>query len=713
MNSLEHYKEAVQWRWLLPEEVFDILTNHFALGCSVSMVPPECPPTGSVFLYDRRKCKRFRRDGHNWVTRKSAGRIREDHVKLRVGGAQRVAAAHAHSADSPAFHRRTYHLLAEESEAVFLSFVHYRACEPREDGSRKIRRDQGRAQQLAAERLEKQMADADLDWQNDGLSDEVLASTVSELFGDPPRQARIVEGAVDALTGLEVKPVKLERRQDRPPLVIVDALPLEFSVGADNRRMLVALDGHLLFDPLTRRPSDALPAAQLGVRFLFDAGEVVEVDATVVNACTLRCEAPARPEPARAAMQVVSRAENTLLSPASDLALEWHRPKARSPRPQDLPSNKVRVVERASDDEAAAKDDDVLRDDEALASLPEAELDEAVERLVLRVVAQMSKLARTDADLADELDAPDRHGLSLLHYCALYNLSSVIAELLALGARPDGRAGVAMTPLHLAAGAGHAGVVKALLEGGANPAAPDAAGRTPRDRAGDNATVAALLDDNDLFLTSERPDSVRRETLDRRDGLDLNRALLHTAFASLSLHEKCALSMAEPKKVPPVEDVSSVISDSDKESLDVAMSLMGASELGELEDEARVITANVRSWIVRRKYIKVREAARKLETRWILRKCRSSDAPAAAAVPITLPTVAEHENSSPSSDPTPAPRLSAAKSRHDFVKIQAASRGMLERKKLCHVKEQMLALLVISRNFRGRLSNNRKHNDLA
>jgi len=29
---------------------------------------------------------------------------------------------------------------------------------------------------------------------------------------------------------------------------------------------------------------------------------------------------------------------------------------------------------------------------------------------------------------------------------------------------------------------------------------------------------------------------------------------------------------------------------------------------------------------------------------------------------------------------------------------------MLERKKLTHVKEQMLALLVISRNFRGRLA---------
>lgn len=33
LNSLEHYRDAVQWRWLLPEEVHDVLTNHYSLGC--------------------------------------------------------------------------------------------------------------------------------------------------------------------------------------------------------------------------------------------------------------------------------------------------------------------------------------------------------------------------------------------------------------------------------------------------------------------------------------------------------------------------------------------------------------------------------------------------------------------------------------------------------------------------------------------------------
>ena len=57
------------------------------------------------------------------------------------------------------------------------------------------------------------------------------------------------------------------------------------------------------------------------------------------------------------------------------------------------------------------------------------------------------------------------------------------------------------------------------------------------------------------------------------------------------------------------------------------MSLMAADERRELEDEARVITTNVKAWIVRRNYMKVREAARTLEARWIQRRSTSRDPP--------------------------------------------------------------------------------------
>ena len=75
-NSREFYAAAAQQRWLLPEEVFDVLCRHEPLGLFVSGAPPRLPPTGALFLFDRRTCKRFRKDGHNWLTRKSGARIR-------------------------------------------------------------------------------------------------------------------------------------------------------------------------------------------------------------------------------------------------------------------------------------------------------------------------------------------------------------------------------------------------------------------------------------------------------------------------------------------------------------------------------------------------------------------------------------------------------------------------------------------------------------
>ena len=133
-NTREYYAAASQERWLLPEEVLDVLLRHEELGLFISGSPPVLPPTGAIFLFDRTSCKRFRRDGHNWLTRKSGPRIREDHVKLRVGGLPRVAAAHAHSSDVAAFHRRTYHLMEGEGLPAVparlgaLSLVHYRLC---------------------------------------------------------------------------------------------------------------------------------------------------------------------------------------------------------------------------------------------------------------------------------------------------------------------------------------------------------------------------------------------------------------------------------------------------------------------------------------------------------------------------------------------------------------------------------------------------------
>jgi len=62
--------------------------------------------------------------------------------------------------------------------------------------------------------------------------------------------------------------------------------------------------------------------------------------------------------------------------------------------------------------------------------------------------------------------------------------------------------------------------------------------------------------------------------------------------------------------------MQSVISESEKESLNNAMSMMGHQELELVEEEVRKIQNNVRGWLLRKNYINLREAARSLQLAW-------------------------------------------------------------------------------------------------
>jgi hypothetical protein len=100
-----------------------------------------------------------------------------------------------------------------------------------------------------------------------------------------------------------------------------------------------------------------------------------------------------------------------------------------------------------------------------------------LESMLMRVVDSMVQLAASDDDLRGELNAPDKNGMCLLHYAGLYNILPLVPVLLQYGAWVDATAGEQLqTPLHLAAGAGHAAVVGSLLLHGADPFCKDALG---------------------------------------------------------------------------------------------------------------------------------------------------------------------------------------------------------------------------------------------
>ncbi|XP_020246934.1 calmodulin-binding transcription activator 2-like [Asparagus officinalis] len=74
-------KEA-RYRWLKPAEIHFVLQNHESYP--ISAEAPHKPPSGSVFLYNRRVLRYFRKDGHSWRKKKDGRNVGEAHERLKV-----------------------------------------------------------------------------------------------------------------------------------------------------------------------------------------------------------------------------------------------------------------------------------------------------------------------------------------------------------------------------------------------------------------------------------------------------------------------------------------------------------------------------------------------------------------------------------------------------------------------------------------------------
>ena len=99
--------------WLKNTEVAQLLSCHRALGFEVSQEAPDRPPSetrllqhlisadlhnchnaasccnvagGSLFLFNRKTLRFFRKDGHSWRKKGDGKTVRETHEKLKVGG---------------------------------------------------------------------------------------------------------------------------------------------------------------------------------------------------------------------------------------------------------------------------------------------------------------------------------------------------------------------------------------------------------------------------------------------------------------------------------------------------------------------------------------------------------------------------------------------------------------------------------------------------
>ncbi|XP_010671665.2 calmodulin-binding transcription activator 6 isoform X1 [Beta vulgaris subsp. vulgaris] len=114
-------KEA-RSRWLRPNEIHAILFNYTYF--TIHVKPVSLPKGGTIVLFDRKKLRNFRKDGHNWKKKKDGKTVKEAHEHLKVGTEERIHVYYAHGEDNPKFVRRCYWLLDKTLEHIVL--VHYR-----------------------------------------------------------------------------------------------------------------------------------------------------------------------------------------------------------------------------------------------------------------------------------------------------------------------------------------------------------------------------------------------------------------------------------------------------------------------------------------------------------------------------------------------------------------------------------------------------------
>ncbi|CAI8617908.1 unnamed protein product [Vicia faba] len=119
--DIQQLHREAQHRWLRPAEILEILSN-FKLF-QITPEPPNRPPSGSLFLFDRKVLRYFRKDGHNWRKKKDGKTVREAHEKLKVGSVDVLHCYYAHGEENENFQRRSYWML--ETDMMHIVFVHY------------------------------------------------------------------------------------------------------------------------------------------------------------------------------------------------------------------------------------------------------------------------------------------------------------------------------------------------------------------------------------------------------------------------------------------------------------------------------------------------------------------------------------------------------------------------------------------------------------
>ncbi|KAF5480859.1 hypothetical protein F2P56_001569 [Juglans regia] len=120
--DIEQLLLEAQHRWLRPAEICEILRNYQKF--CIAPEPANMPSSGSLFLFDRKVLRYFRKDGHNWRKKKDGKTVKEAHERLKAGSIDVLHCYYAHGEENENFQRRSYWMLEDDLSHIVL--VHYR-----------------------------------------------------------------------------------------------------------------------------------------------------------------------------------------------------------------------------------------------------------------------------------------------------------------------------------------------------------------------------------------------------------------------------------------------------------------------------------------------------------------------------------------------------------------------------------------------------------
>lgn len=241
--DIEQILKEAQHRWLRPTEICEILKNY--RNFHIAPEPPNRPPSGSLFLFDRKVLRYFRKDGHSWRKKKDGKTVKEAHEKLKSGSVDVLHCYYAHGEGNENFQRRSYWMLEEDFMHIVL--VHYLEVK----GGKSTSRIRGHDDMLQAARKDSPLSQLPSQTTGGGNSLSGQASEYEETESD------IYSG------GAGYHPFSWTQHHENGVTLNEPGLAIEFN-GADNQLDPSSLNGLVkpflqMSTPQSTVPSELFP----------------------------------------------------------------------------------------------------------------------------------------------------------------------------------------------------------------------------------------------------------------------------------------------------------------------------------------------------------------------------------------------------------------------------------------------------------------------